>query len=81
MMFWYGVVVTDIRGGCVAIGICETMGADEAMFWVVDEGMVETAGVTDVEDASVKANKGPSCDMTGEKAGEGNVEPEGADAE
>ncbi|KAH9295663.1 hypothetical protein KI387_039251, partial [Taxus chinensis] len=38
-------------------------------------------GATEVVDAAVKAGMGPSCDTTGDKRGEGNVEEGGADAE
>ncbi|KAH9302405.1 hypothetical protein KI387_013988, partial [Taxus chinensis] len=44
--------------------------ADDVMFWVVDEGMVETAGVIEVVDVTVKFGMGPSCDTTGDKTGE-----------
>ncbi|KAH9314375.1 hypothetical protein KI387_023002, partial [Taxus chinensis] len=66
-------------GGCVTIGICATMGTDETMFRVVDEGMVETAGATNVVDAVARDDKGPSCETNGDRVGEGNVEPEGVD--
>ncbi|KAH9296501.1 hypothetical protein KI387_040089, partial [Taxus chinensis] len=57
--------VIDTRGGCVAMGICETIGTDEVMFWVVDEGIVDVAGVINVVDVAVIAGIGPSCEMTG----------------
>ncbi|KAH9306744.1 hypothetical protein KI387_011148, partial [Taxus chinensis] len=72
--------VTDTGGGSVAMGICETIGADEVVFWVVFKGMVDVAGVTDVADAAVIVGIGPSCEMTGGKVDAGRVEPDGADA-
>ncbi|KAH9302721.1 hypothetical protein KI387_014304, partial [Taxus chinensis] len=73
--------VTDTEGGCVATGICETIGVDEVMFWVVGEGIVDVAGATDVVDAVVIAGIGLSYEMIGGKVDEGSVELEGADAE
>ncbi|KAH9313600.1 hypothetical protein KI387_022227, partial [Taxus chinensis] len=70
---------TNTRGGCVATGICETIGVDEVTFWVVGESIVNVAGVIDVADAAVIAGIGPSCKTTGGKANADNVESEGAD--
>ncbi|KAH9288734.1 hypothetical protein KI387_032851, partial [Taxus chinensis] len=65
--------VTDTKGGSIATGIYETIGVDDAMFWVVDEGMVETAGAIEVADVVVKVGMGPSCDTTRDKMGEVTV--------
>ncbi|KAH9317653.1 hypothetical protein KI387_019422, partial [Taxus chinensis] len=62
--------VTDTKGGSVATGIYEATGVDDAMFWVVDEGMVETTGAIEVVDVEVKAGMGPSYDTTGDKTSE-----------
>ncbi|KAH9303426.1 hypothetical protein KI387_015009, partial [Taxus chinensis] len=79
--FWNGVGVTDTTGGCVVIGICETMGADGVMVWVVNEGTKDTTGVTDTADAVVIAGMGPSCETIGGKVGEGNAILVGTDVE
>ncbi|KAH9303652.1 hypothetical protein KI387_008056, partial [Taxus chinensis] len=42
----------------------------DAILWVVDEGMVETAGVMEVADVAFKANMEPKYDTTGDKMGE-----------
>ncbi|KAH9295658.1 hypothetical protein KI387_039246, partial [Taxus chinensis] len=73
--------VADTMGGCVVIGICEIMGADGIMLWVVDKGIVDMAGAIDVSDVVVKAGTGPSYESTGGKEGEGNVQPVGAGVE
>ncbi|KAH9299701.1 hypothetical protein KI387_031383, partial [Taxus chinensis] len=65
--------VTNTKGGSVVTGKYETINADDTMFWVVDEGMVETAGVIEVADAAVKTGMGPSCDTIGDKMGEVTV--------
>ncbi|KAH9312136.1 hypothetical protein KI387_027171 [Taxus chinensis] len=74
-----GVIVT--RGGCVVMGICEIIGMDEVMFWVVDEGIVDVMGAIDVVDVAVITGIGPSCEMTGGKVDVGSTELEGVDAE
>ncbi|KAH9318251.1 hypothetical protein KI387_020020, partial [Taxus chinensis] len=78
---WNGVEVTDTIGCCVAMGICETMGADGVMAWVVDEGTTDMTGASDTADAMVMAGMGPSCETTGGEAGEGNTALLGADAD
>ncbi|KAH9308359.1 hypothetical protein KI387_036270, partial [Taxus chinensis] len=55
--------------------------ADDAMFWVVDEGMVDTTGTIEVADVAVKAGVGPSCDTTRDKTSEVIVVGGGAEAE
>ncbi|KAH9302344.1 hypothetical protein KI387_013927, partial [Taxus chinensis] len=72
--------VTDTGGGSVATGICETIGVDEVVFWVVGEGIVDVVGAMDVADVEVIAGIGPSCEMIGGKVDAGSVEPDGADA-
>ncbi|KAH9287452.1 hypothetical protein KI387_031569, partial [Taxus chinensis] len=61
--------------------ICEIIGADEVMFWVVGKGIVDVVGAIDVADVVVIAGIGPSYEMTRGKGGEGSTELEGADAE
>ncbi|KAH9304432.1 hypothetical protein KI387_008836, partial [Taxus chinensis] len=73
--------VTDTKGGSVVTSIYETTCADDAMFWVVDEGMVETVSVVEVADAAIKAGVGPSYDTTGDKMGEVTMVGGGAEAE
>ncbi|KAH9328811.1 hypothetical protein KI387_000919, partial [Taxus chinensis] len=65
----------------VATGIYETTGVDDAMFWVVDEGMVETMGEIEVADVAVKADVGPRCDTIGDKMGEATLVGGGAKVE
>ncbi|KAH9288916.1 hypothetical protein KI387_033033, partial [Taxus chinensis] len=59
--------VTDIMGVCVAIGICEIMGMDGVMLWVVDEGTTDTIGTTDVANTTIIVGVGPNCEITGGK--------------
>ncbi|KAH9317677.1 hypothetical protein KI387_019446, partial [Taxus chinensis] len=73
--------VTDIKGGSVTTGIYETIGVDDVMFWVVDEGMVEIAGAIEVADVAVKVGVGPSCNTTGDKTSEVTVVGGGAETE
>ncbi|KAH9300945.1 hypothetical protein KI387_012528, partial [Taxus chinensis] len=63
------------------MGICETIGTNKAMFWMVDEGIVDVAGAIDVADTVVITGMGPSYEMIRDKAGVGSAELEGADAE
>ncbi|KAH9293397.1 hypothetical protein KI387_041400, partial [Taxus chinensis] len=72
--------VTDMGGGNVATGMCETLGVDEVVFGVVVEGMVDVTGATEMADVAVIAGIGPSCEMTGGKVDAGSTEPDGADA-
>ncbi|KAH9316864.1 hypothetical protein KI387_018633, partial [Taxus chinensis] len=67
MRFWNGVGVTDTTGGCVAMGICETMGADCVMVWVVNEGTTDTTGASDTTDAAVMAIWGLAAKLSGVK--------------
>ncbi|KAH9316055.1 hypothetical protein KI387_024682, partial [Taxus chinensis] len=62
-------------------GICETIGMDEVMFWVVGEGILDVAGAIDVADVAVIVGMGPSYETTGGKAGVGSMEPEEVGAE
>ncbi|KAH9298105.1 hypothetical protein KI387_029787, partial [Taxus chinensis] len=71
----------DTRGGCVIMGICETIGMNEVIFWVIGKGIVDIMGAIDVADVAVIARIGPICEMTGAKEGVGNTEPEGVDTE
>ncbi|KAH9299024.1 hypothetical protein KI387_030706, partial [Taxus chinensis] len=74
-------------GGCDAIGIYKVAGADEAMLKVVDEGMVDTMGETDVKSVTDVIgvvdidDVGSSWDTTGGKVEEGKAELVLADAE
>ncbi|KAH9309151.1 hypothetical protein KI387_037062 [Taxus chinensis] len=81
IIFWNGVGITETTGGCFAIGIYETMGTDEVMVWVVNEGTKNTTGVTDTTDAMVIEGMGPIYENTRDKVGEGNTALVGADAE
>ncbi|KAH9297051.1 hypothetical protein KI387_028733, partial [Taxus chinensis] len=62
--------VNDTKGGSIVTGIYETVGVEDVMFWVVDEGMVETTGAIEVVDTAVKVGMGPSWEKTGDKTGE-----------
>ncbi|KAH9328308.1 hypothetical protein KI387_000416, partial [Taxus chinensis] len=73
MRFWNGVRVIDTMGGCVTMGICETMGADCVMVCVVDEGTTDMTGARENVDVAVMMGMGPNCETTEGKAGEGNA--------
>ncbi|KAH9313210.1 hypothetical protein KI387_028245, partial [Taxus chinensis] len=68
--FWNGVGGTDTMVGYVAIGICESMGVDGVMVWVVNEGTTDITGLTDTVDVVVIVGMGPSCETTGGKTDE-----------
>ncbi|KAH9291631.1 hypothetical protein KI387_043180, partial [Taxus chinensis] len=70
----------NTMGGCVAMCICDTMGVDCAMVWVVDEGTTDTTCAREIADTVVMAGMGTSCETTGGEVGEGNAALLGADA-
>ncbi|KAH9317562.1 hypothetical protein KI387_019331, partial [Taxus chinensis] len=72
--------IIDTGGGNVAMGMCETLGADEVGFGVVVAGMVDVAGATEVADVVFIEDIGPSCETIGGKVDAGNTEPDGDDA-
>ncbi|KAH9331752.1 hypothetical protein KI387_003860, partial [Taxus chinensis] len=72
--------VTDTGGGNVAMGMCETLGADDIVFGVVVDGMVDVTGATEVTYTAVIAGIGPNCETNGGKVDARSTKPDGVDA-